>query len=130
MKDLTEILINALHEIVEEQWHDPVRVACYFDKSYMQWVDGKNLGYDEFVDHIAFLKSHTKSMKVNVLATAEEQNTVFTQHQVLVEKSTGEESLIEVFARFVFAEGKIIRCEELTRQLKGDPSDRDLGSRL
>jgi hypothetical protein len=48
---------------------------------------------------------------------------------VAVEKSSGDKSEFEVFARFTLAAGKIIRCEELTRMVSGTADDRDPGSR-
>lgn len=129
MKKLTDVVINALHEVVEQKGHDPAKISKYFDSLYTQRVDGKELGYAEFVDHIAFLKSHTRSMAVTLVASAEENGVVFTHHSVAVQKTSGEGSTIEVFARFTLSAGKIIRCEELTRQVTGDPSDHDLGSR-
>lgn len=129
MRNERQVVINALQEIVGHPEHDERRIALYFSPEYQQIVDGQPLDYRGFVRHMALLKSLTTTMTVSVLATACELNTVFTHHHVSVEKRNGEQSAIEVMARFTLSAGLIVRCEELTRLVQGDKDDHDLGSR-
>jgi hypothetical protein len=129
MKNLSQIVTDALQAVISHPGHDEKKIAHYFSPDYQQIVDGHHLDYAQFVQHLAVLKSHTRQMEVNVKALATEEDTVFTHHSVAVEKSSGDKSEFEVFARFTLAAGKIIRCEELTRMVSGTADDRDLGSR-
>ena len=60
---------------------------------------------------------------------ASEDGTVFTHHHVRVEKQKGQQSEIEVLARFTLSAGLIVRGDELTRLVSGAHDDHDLGSR-
>ncbi|HHG8773992.1 TPA: nuclear transport factor 2 family protein [Raoultella planticola] len=129
MKQTNQVVINALQDIINHPQHDERRIADYFAADYQQQVDGKRLDYTGFIQHMALLKAHTRRMRIIFLAVVGEGETVFTHHQVQVAKDLGAESVFEVLARFTLAGGRIIRCEELTRQIDGEPEDRDLGSR-
>ncbi|AHG18880.1 hypothetical protein Z042_04125 [Chania multitudinisentens RB-25] len=129
MQNIKQTVIDALQTLVSNPEHDENKIAVFFDPSYQQVVDGKQLDYSGFIQHIAALKSHTKHMSVSIKSIVAENDTVFTHHYVNVEKNQGERSEFEVFARFTLASGRIICCEELTRMISGAPNDRDLGSR-
>lgn len=129
MKKPTQIVIEALQEIISNPEHHEIAISRYFSPDYQQQVDGKQLDYHGFIAHMALLKGLTTRMEVSLLAIAEQQNTVFTHHRVTVDKTSGEQSEIEVMARFTLLCGLIVRCEELTQLISGADGDRDLGSR-
>ncbi len=129
MKQQSQQVINALQDIVADPQHDETRIARYFTPDYQQCADGNLLDYRGFVKHMALLKSLTKSITVTILAIAEEANTVFTHHHVYVIKHDGQQSEIEVMARFTLCAQRIARCDELTRLIRGAKEDHDLGSR-
>ncbi len=129
MKKTSQIVTDALTEIVGNPAHDAARIALYFDLNYQQKVDGKHLDYKGFIKHMALLKAHTKRMDVTFLSIVAEGDTVFTHHHVKVEKHQCEKSQFEVMARFTLSSDKIVRCEELTQMISGNLEDRDLGSR-
>lgn len=129
MRDESQHVVDALHKIVGQPEHDENQITRYFSPAYQQVVDGKSLDYRGFVEHMALLKSLTKAMTVTVLAIAAESGTVFTHHHVRVEKQKGQQSEIEVLARFTLSAGLIVRCDELTRLVSGAHDDYDLGSR-
>jgi hypothetical protein len=129
MSNKSQFVTDALHKIVGQPEHDENQIARYFSPEYQQVVDGKSLDYRGFVEHMALLKSLTKAMKVSILAMACEENTVLTHHHVRVEKQKGQQSEIEVLARFTLSAGLIVRCDELTRLVSGAHDDHDLGSR-
>lgn len=73
-----------------------------------------------------FAKAFAKRLK-RILAAVVEGEQVFTHHLVEVEKRHGADAQVEVFAHFTLAAGNIVRCEELTRLINGDESDKALG---
>ncbi|MEF3092635.1 nuclear transport factor 2 family protein [Raoultella scottii] len=129
MNKQSQIVMDALREIIPNPLHEEDKIALYFSPDYQQQVDGKSLDYRGFVGHMALLKALTTGMTLSVLAIAGDENTVFTHHHVKVDKKSGQQSEIAVMARFTLASGRIVRCDELTRLLVGEPEDRDLGSR-
>ena len=122
-------VINALQHVIGNPEHDAKLLEHYFSEKYQQRVNGVNLDYHQFVEHMALLKRHTKKMILNILALASEDYTVFTQHHVDIEKSDGEQCSFEVFANFTIKNNKIVSCVELTRLLAGSSEDDDMGSR-
>ncbi len=123
-------VVNALNEIIGHPQHSESRIAEYFSPDYQQFVDGKTLDYDQFVQHMALLKKLTRRMNIRFLAVVAEGNSVFTHHQVAIEKNNGACSETMVMAHFTLCGGKILRCDELTYQVSGQSEDKDLGSRL
>lgn len=121
--------MEALREIVGSPEHDERRIARYFSADYQQVVDGQSLDYQGFVQHMQCLKTLTTTMRVSVLASVCEGDTVFTHHHVSVLKRDGKCSDIEVMARFTLSAGLILHCEELTRLIRGSADDQNLGSR-
>ena len=104
-------------------------VKKYFSPDYIQIVDGKQIDFEEFYEHLKVLKAATKSITVTIKSIAEGDNCVHTQHIARAIKNDGSVSEFEVFACFQIEDGKIIRCEEMTRMIKGSNTDEDLGSR-
>lgn len=119
----------ALESVVCRPEHDAAELATFFSANYQQCVDGITLGYPEFVDHMATLKRATHRVKLAILAAAADGEHVLTHHQVEVVKPDGSTSTIEVQAHFTLRNDLIWRCDELTRLVRGDVADGDLGSR-
>ncbi|ADU72646.1 nuclear transport factor 2 family protein [Pantoea sp. At-9b] len=130
MKTHRQIVVDALTEIVSNPIHDEVKIASYFSPAYQQYVDGKHMDYRDFIKHMAVLKTLTHQMQVTMLSIVSEGNRVCTHHRVKVEKHNGARSEVEVMAHFTLAADRIVRCDELTRQISGDKRDHDLGSRI
>lgn len=127
--DNQTITLNALQMLLTNPEFDPAKIEQYFAPSYRQTVNGLELGYAEFVAHVAKLKEDTKNRRVTVLACAADEEHVFTHHQVSADKANGNSVKFEIFAHFTLFEGKIVRCQELTRMIQGQAQDEDLGSR-
>ena len=124
-----DIVLQALQQVVAQPLHQPAVIAEFFADDYRQTVDGKSLDYQQFVSHMALLKQITRRMTLRVQALAAQGNSVLSHHRVEVEKCDGARSEIQVMAHFTLCDGKIIACDELTRQLSGEHADRDLGGR-
>lgn len=116
--------------IISEPTHSPEQIARWFAPDYQQQVDGNVLDYTQFLAHMATLKALTRRMTIDVNAIADSGDRVLTHHRVSVTKQDGQTSLIEVLAHFQCRGGKIVRCDELTRLLTGDPADTNLGQRV
>jgi len=123
------LTLNALQVLLTNPEFDEAEIAQYFAPNYQQTVNGLELDYAEFVTHVAKLKKDTKNRRITILACAAEGEHVFTHHQVNADKTNGESVMFEVIANFTLTEGKIVRCQELTRMIQGQAQDEDLGSR-
>ena len=84
------ITLNALQVLLTNPEFDPAEIEQYFAPSYRQTVNGLELGYAEFVAHVAKLKEETKNRCVTVLACAAQNEHVFTHHQVSADKANGD----------------------------------------
>lgn len=130
MNNNRRTVLEALQTIITDPAHSPERIARWFAPDYQQQVDGNVLDYAQFLVHMATLKTLTRRMTIDVKAIADSGDSVLTHHQVSVTKQDGQTSLIEVLAHFQCREGKIVRCDELTRLITGDPTDASLGQRV
>jgi ketosteroid isomerase-like protein len=125
-----KIVLAALQQVVANPLHQPELIAEYFSHDYQQLADGNALDYAQFIQHMALLKQITQRMTLEVIAIAEQGETVLTHHRVEVEKRDGSRSSIKVLAHFTVRDGKICACDELTKLLSGSHEDQDLGSRV
>lgn len=121
---------NALNNVLGKDLGNVEIIEQYFSPDYIQVVDGKEIDYSGFVAHLAALKAAVDTITITFKSIAEGENCIHTQHIAHAEKKNGDISEFEVFACFSLSNGKIIRCEELTRMLVGKKQDSDLGSRL
>ncbi|CCJ78143.1 nuclear transport factor 2 family protein [Cronobacter muytjensii] len=127
METAKKRVADALEQVVCHPAHDERAIARFFAPDYQQVVDGVSLDYAQFVEHMAALKAITRRINLRILAAVVEGEQVFTHHLVEVEKRHGADAQVEVFAHFTLAAGNIVRCEELTRLINGDESDKALG---
>ena len=104
-------------------------IATYFHPDYRQYVDGVELYYAGFVAHMKAQQKVVAEMNVSFKNIVQEGNTVFTNHVVDILKKDGGRVKIHLLAEFTIKDGKIIRCDELTRLVSGNEEDRDIGSR-
>jgi predicted SnoaL-like aldol condensation-catalyzing enzyme len=103
--------------------------AQYFSQDYIQHVDGKTLNYTDFIAHMKAQKNVIKSAKVTFKHIITEGDTVATVHIVNGIKKDGGAIEAQVNALFKIQNKKVVLCDELTHLIKGEKSDRDLGSR-
>ncbi len=128
MKNMMQRVAQALYAVISRPGHDEHTIESFFTPDYRQTVNGIDLDYDNFVTHMAKLKQVTRTMKVNILAIAQQGNHVLTHHLVTVIKTNGEQAQTEVFACFTLENGRIAACQELTRLISGAEEDKMLGS--
>ncbi|HHF2906915.1 TPA: hypothetical protein ACPJZ5_004788, partial [Vibrio diabolicus] len=101
----------------------------YVDPSYIQKVDGVELDYDSFVNHIEAQKKVISKLDVNFLTLVQEGNVVFSNHVVTAHKKDGSIIKVKVIAQFTIHNNRLVLCDELTRLIEGGGEDHDIGSR-
>lgn len=127
--DYKQLIREAFETIVDSPIVNEKVIAQLFHPAYKQTVDGKELDFNGFVQHMTVQKQVIAKVNTLFKNMVSEGETVFTNHEVSIEKQDGGEIKVHVLAEFNFADGKIIRCDELTRLLSGLPEDSDIGSR-
>lgn len=124
-----QLIKNMFHDVFEDTNASEITYEKYFSKDYVQYVDGKTLNYDDFVNHMRALKSALKSAKITFKYIVGEGDKVATIHIAQGIKKNGGTVETQVNAFFQIKNNKIILCDELTRLIKGEETDKDLGSR-
>ncbi|BEV71299.1 MULTISPECIES: nuclear transport factor 2 family protein [unclassified Paludibacterium] len=104
-------------------------IEQYIAPTYQQWVDGHQLDYPAFLQHLATLNQRADKMTLQIDHLIAEDKLVFSQHQVRVDKTDGGQAHYRVMALFTLQDSRIVRCEELTYMQQGQGADRDMGSR-
>ena len=120
---------RAFTTLINEGRADPATIAEHFSPDYRQWVDGKELDYQGFIEHMQALRAAVTSMHVDFTTMIEEGDAVATSHTVTAHKRDGSITRGRVIAIFRVGDDGIRSCQELTHLEEGDESDKDLGSR-
>lgn len=115
-------------EVIENLEADENTISQYFSPHYMQYVDGQQLNYEDFVQHMMVQKSLLISVKATIQQCVVEGNTLCTVHKIEAIKKNGNKIIVKVIAYFEIEAGKIIVCDELTYLLKGEDVDKNIGS--
>ncbi|MDP1724590.1 MAG: nuclear transport factor 2 family protein [Alphaproteobacteria bacterium] len=124
-----DIVKNCFRDIIQaEKWDKPT-YDKYFSEDYVQIADGKTLNYTQSQEHVKTLKRDYKSIKIVFHEIVTENNKVATRHTGHVIKNDNSQIEVDVMAIFEIKDGKIIACRELTRLVKGNKADEDIGSR-
>jgi len=129
MENYKALVKESFKAVVEDLTYNEAAVEKYFSKKYVQKVDGKELDYQGFCQHMKVQKQALKHLSTDFITLVQEGGIVFTHHIVNMETKEGRSASIQVIAEFHVEEGKIIYCNELTHLRSGDEQDRDLGSR-
>ncbi len=123
-------LRSAVEKFYTDTFNDDAQIRRYFAPNYVQHVDGKTLRFDEFLTHVAFLRSATKSLRFEVIDAVYTQGLLADRHRVHIVKESGETAEAEVLAFLRIENGRIVELNELTQVIRGEAADRELGSRL
>lgn len=124
-KDFIE---RVFKEVIEDLNADETIISQYFSPHYIQHVDGHELNYEDFVQHMVVQKSLLDSIEVSFEHIVIEGNAICTVHRVDAIKKNGEKIAIKVIAYFEVENKKIILCDELTHLLEGDEKNKNIGS--
>ena len=124
-----ELIKNLFKNVLQNQSVDIEIIKKYISEKYIQYVDGKELRFEQFVEHIKKQKEVIESIKVDFISMVEENNIVFTNHIVSINKKDNSFVKVKVIAEFIIENEKLVKCDELTFLLNGSSEDKDLGSR-
>jgi predicted SnoaL-like aldol condensation-catalyzing enzyme len=128
--EMNKSLIRQIfRDLLETDSFDEQVIERYFSPRYVQHVDGKTLGFQEFVDHVRELKQSVTKLCFTFEHMVAEGDKVMEIHLVEGEKRTGGKIAVRLFSLWVIEDGKIVLCDEVSRVVRGAPEDRDLGSR-
>lgn len=123
-----ELFKKSMREVLENLQTDEKVIATFWSPNYIQRVDGKMIDYQGFVDHMAALKRHIKSVKIKFIQVIAMDNIVSTIHQVNATKHDGSKSLIQVIGHMTYEGDRLVAVDELTCVLEGHSQDKELGS--
>jgi len=123
-----QFIKTLFEKIFEEREYDGAFIQNSVDKDYIQHVDGKTLGYKEFVQHIQLLKTKISSCNIEFLTLVEDGEIVFSNHIVNLTLKDGAQGRSHVIAEFRIRDGKLYYCDELTFLIEGSEKDKNLGS--
>lgn len=107
----------------------PEELAEFLTPDYVQRVDGKQLGYDEFLQHHQALQKTISSGSVDFEHFVTDGLSAATVHVAEATKLSGERIRLKVVAYYAFRGNRISLVDELTHLLEGEQEDRDVGSR-
>jgi hypothetical protein len=119
---------KVFEDVIENMEADEAIISKYFSPAYIQYVDGHTLNYLDFVEHMKKQKNLVHSAKVTIDRCLIENERICTVHRVDLIKKNGEHIAAKVIAYFELKNGKIVLCDELTKILKGNKEDHDIGS--
>ncbi|MFC0819803.1 nuclear transport factor 2 family protein [Moraxella marmotae] len=124
-----DIIRQVFTDIIGSNHVDETAVRQLFAADYVQKVDGKTLDLDGLIAHLHAQKQHIRHAQTEFITLIAEGDTVFSNHIVRAEKTDGKQVTVQVLAQFNFdKQGKILLCDELTRLIQGDETDKQLGS--
>ncbi|MGV9271665.1 nuclear transport factor 2 family protein [Kitasatospora sp. NPDC003701] len=104
-------------------------VDRHFAPDYRQRTDGRWDDREQFVAHIAHLRTVVASGRVEVLDELVQGDRYADRHVVDVTKNDGSTVRMEVYLFAEFApDGRFRRVEETTLMLRGAEADRSIGS--
>ena len=75
-------LQNIFQEMFTSNQFDIKKIEKYFDPSYNQWVDGHELDYEGFVEHMQVQKEIVESVDIRFKSLGEEGDKVSSIHLV------------------------------------------------
>ena len=108
------------------------KIPKYFDRDYVQHVDGKTIGYDEFVEHMRVVHGKIQDVSVrwkelHAYAFANDgkrETHIFSHHVVSYkDRASGAEGSAEVCGLFKCGTDLIFECNEMTTVTHGSLAD-------
>ncbi len=100
----------------------------YVSKNFENPIDGNVFNYKQWVAHQKHIKSLVKSMKPTFDEMVAEGNNVAAIYHIDIVKNDGSKLVVKDMAFFKIKNNKVVYCEELTRLIKGDKTDKNIGS--
>jgi hypothetical protein len=124
------VLRSAVEKFYTDTFSDDAQIRRYFSEDYVQNVDGKTLRFEEFMMHVRFLRGATKSLRFEVIDAVYADGILADRHRVHIVKANGELMEAEVLAFLRIKDCRVVELNELTQVIKGEATDREMGSRV
>lgn len=124
---------DELQKILNEVCFDCSRevrssIDRYFSPDYRQVTDGHSCDREAFIQHVVALRKTLSAGRIRVDSFLSSGRLFADRHQVSVNKRDGSQVEIEIY---LFGEldsqGKILAVHELSRVIRGDAADSELG---
>ncbi|MEH8128120.1 nuclear transport factor 2 family protein [Aeromonas veronii] len=125
----TERLQACLQRVVCDPRFTLAELDQWFTPDYCQQVNGEQLDYAAFRQHIATLRDHLAEATIEFVATIAQGDRVHSTHVVRATRHDGAPLVCKVSGLFTFRDGKICQTDEVTCLLSGSKQDADIGSR-
>jgi hypothetical protein len=126
-KEAKQFVKHAVNYALENM--DPnMDYSKYVSKDFINLIDGNKFDYEQWVVHQKHIKSSLKSMKATFDSMVAESNHVAAIFRVHLIKKDGSELEVKDMGFFKIKNHKIVYVEELTRLIKGNEADKNIGS--
>lgn len=125
----TERLQTCLQHVICDPRFTLAELDQWFTPDYCQQVNGEQLDYAAFRQHIAALRNHLACASIDFIAVLAQGNRVHSTHVVRATRHDGLPLVCKVSGLFTFRDGKICQTDEVTCLLTGSAQDEDIGSR-
>lgn len=122
-------IVRAMFNLFANQKNDVNNFSNYLSKDFVQISDGNKIDYQQFLIHVKSIRSHVNNINFKFEQIIADGDLVATHHIANGTKSDGKQVTTEFFAIFTLKNGKIIKCEEVSRMIEGDSSDKDMSYR-
>lgn len=123
-----QLVKTFLQDILENENFKPDIVKNYISEDYIQLVDNNPpMNSQAFIDHIVAQKKIIPKVNVTFLEIIAEGDKVAEIHLVKAKKKNDEIVEGKVIAFWTIQNGKITKCEELVKIIKGNKEDEKLG---
>ena len=119
-------VVESMFQVFANTKSTPADFSKYMSPAYSQTADGHTLNYQGFLTHVQGLHNAMKSIHFTFDAIIAEGNMVATHHIANGIEKNGQYVKTEFFAFFTLKNGRIIRCQEVSRLLQGSSADRNL----
>lgn len=100
----------------------------YVSKEFIIHIDGEVFNYAHWIIHLKHIKDLIKSMKPTFDWMIAENDNIAAIYHVNLIKNDNSKLEVRVFAFFKIKNNKIVYVEELTRLIKGEEKDKNIGS--
>jgi len=100
----------------------------YVSKDFVNPIDGNVFNYQQWVTHQKHIKSMVKSMTPTFDWMVADGDNVAAIYHIAIIKNNGDKLTVKDLAFFKIKNNKVVYCEELTRLVKGNEADKNIGS--
>ena len=126
-KEMKQLVKDAVNYALTNR--DPhMDYSKYVSKDFINPIDGNRFDFEQWATHQKNIKKMVKSMTPvfdNIVAEGDQVAAIF---YVDIVKNDGSKLRVKDMGFFKIKDGRIVYVEELTRLVKGDEKDKEIGS--